>query len=324
MILTVAIPVYERIHFFDKALNSAIYQYSPVKIIVVDNASSHNIFKEKVEQCGYQHIKYYRNSENLGMYGNWNKCVELCETEYVAILGDDDILEPSYTESFYNALSRHPEITFFHSNFRRFGDNYSNFEEPYNVPLGFHSGRELLNSAVKYGLKINTNAMIFKKNLINNFRFEFTNWAYNQDYLFAYTAFAEFNGYGESQKLVNVRINPGGNALIVGIRAYLSTALVYTRIAEYLKGMKSKYYKKAYSRSKWVLRNTIISGQAKIVKEMIDDTESPFGIHLKVLLENDWKVKVLYDNNNNNNNNNNNTVLLEILIVYFRFLRKFS
>ena len=44
-ILTIAMPVYERIDFFQEALESALRQTPPVNIIVVDNASTKTDFK---------------------------------------------------------------------------------------------------------------------------------------------------------------------------------------------------------------------------------------------------------------------------------------
>ena len=34
-------------------------------------------------------MKYYKNEKNIGMYGNWNRCIELSNGEYLTILNDD-------------------------------------------------------------------------------------------------------------------------------------------------------------------------------------------------------------------------------------------
>ena len=96
--LTIAIPVYERVDYFEDALRSALDQTIMCQIIVVDNNSSHETFKLIIDEIGNGRVKYYKNEENLGMIGNWNRCIELCQTEYIAILHDDDLLASTFVE----------------------------------------------------------------------------------------------------------------------------------------------------------------------------------------------------------------------------------
>ena len=118
-LLTIAMPVYERKEYFLEALDSAMNQTVKCEIIVVDNCSSHNYF-EKI--CKEKGIRYYRNDENIGMAGNFSKCIKLSETEYVTTLQDDDKLSPIYVESFLQAKKLHPDLDIYFSNFVR---NYS-------------------------------------------------------------------------------------------------------------------------------------------------------------------------------------------------------
>lgn len=97
--ITIAIPVYERYDYFEQAVNSAINQSVPVTVSVIDNHSSHSRFKDFVEKLNNPNVKYYCNNTNVGMTGNWNKCFEYCETEWVTILHDDDWLHPQYIEA---------------------------------------------------------------------------------------------------------------------------------------------------------------------------------------------------------------------------------
>ena len=103
-LLTIAIPVYERKDFFLEALNSAINQTVKCNIIVIDNCSSHDYFKKI---CLEKKITYYRNDRNIGQDPNLNKCYKLPETEFVTLLWDDDILEPTYVSSFLDAWNKH-------------------------------------------------------------------------------------------------------------------------------------------------------------------------------------------------------------------------
>ncbi|MDR1884363.1 MAG: glycosyltransferase [Prevotella sp.] len=103
--ITIAIPVYERIAFFKEALNSAINQTIKCPIIVIDNASTHNKFKDIIVETELSNrITYIKNTENVGMTNNWNKCIEYCKTTYLTILHDDDTLHPSFIENILNTM----------------------------------------------------------------------------------------------------------------------------------------------------------------------------------------------------------------------------
>ena len=312
--LTIAIPVYERKEYFDEALQSALAQTSPVNILIIDNASSHDYFANAVEACGSSFVSYYRNTENIGMYGNWNRCVELCSTEFVALLGDDDFLEKEYAELFYKALDENPTISFYHCAYNRFGEGFHEAQQPYKAPVGLHSGKQLLENAAVLGVNINTNAMIFRKSLHSTFKFEYVRWAYNQDWLFCYSAFASEIGFGQEKVMIQVRVNPTGNALTVGARAYLSTGLIYERITQKLVEYKSAYAALAVSKGKWVLRNALINGHMQLINDMTADKENPFGQYLnKLLFEDPLSKNIL---------NTRNKTVQKTLVNVLRFVRK--
>ncbi len=99
-LLTIAIPVFNRTAFFRQALESALNQTVPVKVLVVDNASDEGDFAAILEDYPAERISFLRNEKNLGMVGNWNRCIELCITPYLLILHDDDFLERDHVEMF--------------------------------------------------------------------------------------------------------------------------------------------------------------------------------------------------------------------------------
>lgn len=91
----------------EEALLSAINQNSvnfDYEIIVVDNEPYKNGGTETSNLMEkYKDIPnfiYYRNEENLGMFGNWNRCIELARGEWVTLLHDDDLLIPNYLKMF--------------------------------------------------------------------------------------------------------------------------------------------------------------------------------------------------------------------------------
>ncbi|CAM4110420.1 Glycosyltransferase, GT2 family [Pedobacter westerhofensis] len=118
-IITISIPVYERYDFFEEAVASAVNQTVKCKIVIVDNCSTHNKFKEHIDSLNNPDIEFYRNESNLGMIGNWNKCIDHAETEWVTILHDDDALYPNFVECFEMVRKVYPDSSCISSGYVR-------------------------------------------------------------------------------------------------------------------------------------------------------------------------------------------------------------
>lgn len=97
--ITIAIPTYKRVDLLKEAIDSAVNQedYSDYDIIVVDNNPERGCETEQL-MGSYSNTKisYYKNSENLGMNGNWNRLFTLAKGDYVVMLHDDDLLLPTF------------------------------------------------------------------------------------------------------------------------------------------------------------------------------------------------------------------------------------
>lgn len=95
--ITVIMPVYKRPEFFAKALRSVLAQdyADSYEVVVVDNNEEPTSPNQAVvEQMADPRVRYYRNAENLGMYQNWNRGIELARSPYVTFCHDDDLLLP--------------------------------------------------------------------------------------------------------------------------------------------------------------------------------------------------------------------------------------
>lgn len=114
--VTIAILVYERSEYFQEALESALNQTVQCPIIVCDNASSHNKFRNLCATYP-DRVVYHRNAENIGMFGNYNTAVQLSRTEFTMILGDDDILYPDFISNFLITYSQYQNIGVYYTNF---------------------------------------------------------------------------------------------------------------------------------------------------------------------------------------------------------------
>jgi glycosyltransferase involved in cell wall biosynthesis len=100
--ISIIIPTYKRAHLLPEALESALNQEDAgisYEIIVVDNESSpdHRTDTEILMQKYInKNVSYYINEENLGVFGNWNRAIELAKSNWVSMLHDDDLLRPCY------------------------------------------------------------------------------------------------------------------------------------------------------------------------------------------------------------------------------------
>lgn len=106
--VSIIMPVYNHPDYFRLALKSAIEQnyVDQYEIIVVDNndqCEGPTANQKIVEEFNNPKVLYYRNEKNIGMFGNWNRGIELARAPYVTYCHDDDMLLP-------NALTRLMEI----------------------------------------------------------------------------------------------------------------------------------------------------------------------------------------------------------------------
>lgn len=105
-IISVIMPVFKRPAYFKIALDSVLNQdfEGPYEIVVVDNNSDEgdiNQNQQIVEEANSNKIFYYRNEKNIGMFGNWNRGIELSRANYVTYCHDDDMFLPNTLSTLY-------------------------------------------------------------------------------------------------------------------------------------------------------------------------------------------------------------------------------
>ncbi len=93
-LVSVCIPVYNGEATIKETLDSVISQtYKELEIIIVDNCSTDRTLNI-VSGANDSRIRVYKNDTNLGMVGNWNKCLEYVRGSYIQFVCADDILYP--------------------------------------------------------------------------------------------------------------------------------------------------------------------------------------------------------------------------------------
>ena len=107
-LVSVCIPAYNNAGYIKDTIDSILNQtYKNIELIIVDDCSTDNTLAV-LHAIDDNRVKVYENEQNLGMSGNWNKCLSLCEGEYAKLICADDVLAPSALECEVEALIQNP------------------------------------------------------------------------------------------------------------------------------------------------------------------------------------------------------------------------
>ena len=94
--VTVGIPTYNRSQLLKRSIASVLRQsYRDFKLIVSDNASDDDT-ASVVASFRDPRLVYRPLERNIGRAGNFNRLIDLAETEFVVLMGDDDQLRPEH------------------------------------------------------------------------------------------------------------------------------------------------------------------------------------------------------------------------------------
>ncbi len=105
--LLVFIPCYNAARYIKATIQSVLNQtYQEFEVIVLDDCSTDESYSLALECAATDiRIKVYRNEHNLGMLGNWNKGINLCDSRYFVKLDADDIWETSFLEKAMSVMN---------------------------------------------------------------------------------------------------------------------------------------------------------------------------------------------------------------------------
>ncbi|MBN2735024.1 MAG: glycosyltransferase [Methanomicrobiaceae archaeon] len=143
-LVSICIPTFNRAGMVGKAIDSALAQtYKNIEVIVVDNASTDNI-EEVVASYDDPRLRFEKNKENLGLFGNFNRCIEIYNGAFLHILHSDDYIDRNFTEKCVAFFDLHPDVWLTSTSSRTLsGDNniqevkYSENDIVLRAPEGF-------------------------------------------------------------------------------------------------------------------------------------------------------------------------------------------
>lgn len=119
-LVTLAVPAYQRADLLARTLRSAFGQegLAPglLEVLVVEDPplAAPDEAPSAVEALcrGIDHpcLRFERNPHNLGMVGNWNRCLREARGRWVVILHDDDWLAPDFVRRCLDVLAANPAL----------------------------------------------------------------------------------------------------------------------------------------------------------------------------------------------------------------------
>ena len=107
-LVSICIPTYNGAKYLTQCLQSAQAQtWADLEILLVDDGSTDDsVAMAQAHAAGDARIRVVRNDRNLGLVGNWNRCVDLARGEWIKYLFQDDWLEPDCVERMLAVATR--------------------------------------------------------------------------------------------------------------------------------------------------------------------------------------------------------------------------
>ena len=92
--ISVCVPTYNGMKYLRECLDSILVQsFENFEVIIVDDQSadgSVDLLSEYAAQD--ERIRVFRNPQNLGLVGNWNRCLDLASAEWIKFVFQDDLI----------------------------------------------------------------------------------------------------------------------------------------------------------------------------------------------------------------------------------------
>ena len=111
-VVSICVPTYNGAAYLPAALDSILAQtFTNFEVLIVDDCSSDDTVKI-AERYALQdaRVRISLNASNLGLVGNWNRCVELVAGEWIKFVFQDDTIAPRCLEKLIAATESGHQI----------------------------------------------------------------------------------------------------------------------------------------------------------------------------------------------------------------------
>ncbi|HVX52213.1 MAG TPA: glycosyltransferase family 2 protein [Chitinophagaceae bacterium] len=110
--VSVLIPTYNYAHFLDEAIQSVLSQtYQNFELIIIDDGSKDNTDEVVKKYLTDGRVRYLKNDVNIGLVGNWNRCLSLATGDYIKYLCADDKFDGELLEKFVEVMERYNKVS---------------------------------------------------------------------------------------------------------------------------------------------------------------------------------------------------------------------
>ena len=111
MVIDIMVPYYGPLNWLKETIDSVVAQDSGQwRLVVVDDRYPDSKAAELVASYDDDRIEYVLNPEQLGLAGNFKRCLELSRSQYLVIPGGDDRFLPNYVSTMLAAVADDPDI----------------------------------------------------------------------------------------------------------------------------------------------------------------------------------------------------------------------
>lgn len=107
----VVIPYYGDLDYLGVAIHSVLTQTDQrLRLTVIQDGPEVADAHELVSALDDPRIRLLRNEANLGLAGNFQRCLDVSTSQWVTFLGSDDVLLPQYVATVCHVTDQFPEV----------------------------------------------------------------------------------------------------------------------------------------------------------------------------------------------------------------------
>ncbi|MDI1235363.1 MAG: glycosyltransferase family A protein [bacterium] len=299
---SIGIPVYNRVFGFEMALESAIAVKDCSEIIVVDDNSNHTEFESIVSKYNDPRIKYFRNIENIGLFGNWNKCIEYASSEYVSILCSDDIVYENIFTNFMEAFLIDQTIEVFFGSFATFKDSVEDSVIQMLFKKGPMKGEDLIENALNDGLGFPVLSVLKREVML---KMPFVSKPHSgNDWLWIYSNATKLNLFATDKPINFWRRHENQDAIKNQSITRDCWPLMFINMSNQLKLSNPKLARKAILSGRGFIITTLLNESytdRSLLKRVLDSSQNDIFIEaMQTLISEDWLLKKMIANGGNN------------------------
>jgi len=123
--ISICLPVYNGARYLANAIESALEQsFSDFELLIGDDLSTDEtaeIITDYAKQD--KRIVSWRNPQQLGLFGNYNACLDRVQGEFIKLFAHDDLFEPNIVATMHSVLEKYPDVTLVSSSKRLIDEN---------------------------------------------------------------------------------------------------------------------------------------------------------------------------------------------------------